>query len=357
VDGYYWCKLSPRPYLLEVNTIPSLFINNISKEIDMRLKAPIVSEVLNICGHHISSGVGVKHKQDIGSQHLPASSSQSIGFDHRLYVKTLNAEETVKQACFLNKYFKQEGREAPNELNLAEQPLYKDSQRANGDINETHTLHKSEKGATEIQEDDCTNKFYENGEDESSEKLRNGKEHSADNLDSNVSLNTKEAEPSTNGSLNNLENGCLEIVNGHSDRSVNLSPNIEENGLTGFPSAVKNIGSTDILDNLTPCDVRVLINAEDELTQTETFERIFPTVNSAHYLGYMHSPSYYDLLLDAWEHKYCDSPGSGLARLLEESVKGTHLIVPDSDKKVKVPFKLNEAPKKSYNVPHIFRDK
>ena len=47
---------SPRPHLLEVNTIPSLFINKTTEELDLRLKGPIVAESLNICGHHISSG-------------------------------------------------------------------------------------------------------------------------------------------------------------------------------------------------------------------------------------------------------------------------------------------------------------
>ena len=50
-----------RPHLLEVNTIPSLFINAISKEIDTRLKAPLIAETLNICGHHISTGVANIH--------------------------------------------------------------------------------------------------------------------------------------------------------------------------------------------------------------------------------------------------------------------------------------------------------
>merc|ERR1711872_761976 len=34
-----------------------------------------------------------------------------------------------------------------------------------------------------------------------------------------------------------------------------------------------------ILDELTPCDVRVLVHSEEELTQTDTFERIFPTID------------------------------------------------------------------------------
>ena len=45
-----------KPYLLEVNTIPSLFINQVSKEVDVGLKAPLIAELFNICGHHVSSG-------------------------------------------------------------------------------------------------------------------------------------------------------------------------------------------------------------------------------------------------------------------------------------------------------------
>ena len=58
--------------------------------------------------------------------------------------------------------------------------------------------------------------------------------------------------------------------------------------------------SDDILADLTPCDVRVLVHSEEELTQCETFERIFPTAETGRYLEYMDT-NYYDLLLLAWE--------------------------------------------------------
>jgi hypothetical protein len=32
-----------RPHLLEVNTIPSLFINAVSKDVDTRVKAPMIA--------------------------------------------------------------------------------------------------------------------------------------------------------------------------------------------------------------------------------------------------------------------------------------------------------------------------
>ena len=59
----------------------------------------------------------------------------------------------------------------------------------------------------------------------------------------------------------------------------------------------------DILSDLTPCDVRVLVHSEEELSQCETFERIFPTTETGHYLQYMET-NYYDLLLLAWERRH-----------------------------------------------------
>lgn len=60
----------------------------------------------------------------------------------------------------------------------------------------------------------------------------------------------------------------------------------------------------DILTNLTPDDVRHLIQAEDELTQKANLERIFPTATTYSYLEYMAGPRYYNRLFDAWECKY-----------------------------------------------------
>ncbi|XP_023340842.1 tubulin polyglutamylase TTLL4 isoform X2 [Eurytemora carolleeae] len=263
-----------RPNLLEVNTIPSLFINSISKDIDTNIKGPLVAETLNICGHHISSSVGVKYKQEIINKHLTDSSTKNIGFDHRLYVKTLNAEERKKQEYFMNKYLGTENKD-----------LILDGEK---DDDEDDENEKDKEDPLHIYDD----------------------EEEEEKISGNCKNNSKEKpEPS-------------------------------------------------ILDNLTPCDVRVLINTEDELTQTELYERIFPTIHTKPYLDLMNKPSYYDLLLTAWEEKYLDKPREGLERLLDECIEGKHLIVPESEKRMKTPFKpVSEVAKKGYNVPHIFKDK
>ncbi|RLU18834.1 hypothetical protein DMN91_009191 [Ooceraea biroi] len=71
----------------------------------------------------------------------------------------------------------------------------------------------------------------------------------------------------------------------------------------------------EIIDDLTPDDVRQLITYEDELTQLGRFERIFPTTTSHQYLQYFDVPRYYNMLFDAWEAKYGDNREEGISRL------------------------------------------
>ncbi|KAF6723338.1 Tubulin polyglutamylase TTLL4 [Oryzias melastigma] len=59
-----------------------------------------------------------------------------------------------------------------------------------------------------------------------------------------------------------------------------------------------------VLDVLTPEDVRVLAESEDELSRRGDFERIFPSPSSARYLRFFETQRYFNILLDQWEQKY-----------------------------------------------------
>ena len=59
-----------------------------------------------------------------------------------------------------------------------------------------------------------------------------------------------------------------------------------------------------ILDDISPSDARTIIRSEDELSQTVSWTRIFPTPSTHPYLLFLSSPSYPDQLLDAWEGEY-----------------------------------------------------
>ncbi|XP_076161745.1 tubulin monoglutamylase TTLL4 [Ptiloglossa arizonensis] len=71
----------------------------------------------------------------------------------------------------------------------------------------------------------------------------------------------------------------------------------------------------DIIEDLTPDDVRHFITYEDELTQLDQFEKIFPTIDSHQYQQYFDVPRYYNMLFDAWEMKYGDNREKGILRL------------------------------------------
>ncbi|KAI4502754.1 hypothetical protein M0802_001798 [Mischocyttarus mexicanus] len=81
-----------------------------------------------------------------------------------------------------------------------------------------------------------------------------------------------------------------------------------------------------ILTKLTPDDVKVLIRHEDELSQTGRFEKIFPTCNTYEYFKYFDNVSYYNMLLDAWEHTYGNNRLQGIDRLRKLCEKKYHLI-------------------------------
>lgn len=70
-----------------------------------------------------------------------------------------------------------------------------------------------------------------------------------------------------------------------------------------------------ILDTLTPDDIRVLMNFEDEVSRKGNLELVFPTENSAKFLKYFALPKFYDLLVLQWVKKYARDPHRGVVRL------------------------------------------
>ncbi|XP_013166175.1 PREDICTED: uncharacterized protein LOC106116741 isoform X3 [Papilio xuthus] len=84
----------------------------------------------------------------------------------------------------------------------------------------------------------------------------------------------------------------------------------------------------DILSTLTPDDVRHLIQAEDELTQTGGMERVFPTNETHKYLEYLAGPRYYNRLFDAWEMRYANYREPGIELLRKLCGIGYHLEAP-----------------------------
>ena len=68
------------------------------------------------------------------------------------------------------------------------------------------------------------------------------------------------------------------------------------------------------LSSLTEADISALMTAEEELSQTREWSRIFPSWASSDYLQYWSSPSRLDTVLQAWENQYGASLDSNFTK-------------------------------------------
>ncbi|MCJ8732716.1 hypothetical protein PDJAM_G00214480 [Pangasius djambal] len=80
-----------------------------------------------------------------------------------------------------------------------------------------------------------------------------------------------------------------------------------------------------ILEVLTPDDVRVLAESEDELSRLGDFERIFPSPASSRYLRFFEQPRYLNILLNQWDQKYNQIRSKGIELLRSLCQKRVHL--------------------------------
>lgn len=67
-----------------------------------------------------------------------------------------------------------------------------------------------------------------------------------------------------------------------------------------------------ILNVLTPDDLRILIESEDELARSGQFERIFPAKDTRKYMKLFDTTRYYNLLLQEWIAKYGNNREKGI---------------------------------------------
>ncbi|NWZ67942.1 TTLL4 polyglutamylase, partial [Acrocephalus arundinaceus] len=79
-----------------------------------------------------------------------------------------------------------------------------------------------------------------------------------------------------------------------------------------------------VLDILTPDDVRILVETEDEYSRRGQFERVFPSHISMRYLRFFEQPRYFNILVTQWELKYYLNRHKGLELLKNWCIKGYH---------------------------------
>ena len=86
-----------KPWLIEVNNIPSLFNNTI----DSFVNKPMVQEMFNIVGFHIPAPLASKHNKAFRRQlDLDKFSVSSLGYEEKLYTKVKLDEEREKEEKF-----------------------------------------------------------------------------------------------------------------------------------------------------------------------------------------------------------------------------------------------------------------
>ncbi|XP_073490406.1 tubulin monoglutamylase TTLL4 [Aquarana catesbeiana] len=59
-----------------------------------------------------------------------------------------------------------------------------------------------------------------------------------------------------------------------------------------------------VLEQLTPEDLRILVETEDELSRCGQFERVFPSPISSRYLRFFEQQRYFNILTNQWEQKF-----------------------------------------------------
>ncbi|CAO2625004.1 Tubulin monoglutamylase TTLL4 [Lemmus lemmus] len=101
-----------------------------------------------------------------------------------------------------------------------------------------------------------------------------------------------------------------------------------------------------VLDVLTPDDVRVLVEMEDEFSRRGQFERIFPSRISSRYLRFFEQPRYFNILTTQWEQKYHGNKLKGVDLLRNWCYKGFHTgVVSDAAPLWSLPTSLMTASK------------
>ncbi|XP_027947985.1 tubulin polyglutamylase TTLL4 isoform X1 [Eumetopias jubatus] len=101
-----------------------------------------------------------------------------------------------------------------------------------------------------------------------------------------------------------------------------------------------------VLDVLTPDDVRILVEMEDEFSRRGQFERIFPSRISSRYLRFFEQPRYFNILTTQWEQKYHGNKLKGVDLLRSWCYKGFHTgAISDAAPVWSLPTSLLTVPK------------
>lgn len=118
--------------------------------------------------------------------------------------------------------------------------------------------------------------------------------------------------------LLNLAGFCIpeNLITTSTSSTSNMNQFVQDKAVTGLSSDERGKHAfyvqrhldertkQSILDILTPDDIRMLMETEDENSRRGCFQRVFPSMSSNKYLRFFESQRYYNILLDEWTRKY-----------------------------------------------------
>uniref|UniRef100_A0A1A9VI54 Tubulin polyglutamylase TTLL4 n=1 Tax=Glossina austeni TaxID=7395 RepID=A0A1A9VI54_GLOAU len=288
------------PWLLEVNISPSL---HSELPLDTFVKAPLVQSILNTALYHVPPKIPMDRQLELAAElSLPPG---QICFDKRLYITYLSRQEKIKHNAFTRKSIEDRYEVFMNNYLIIEFIIvFQVGHKISGFFIKVITktqfcLVMSERG---------------------------------NYLASNISF--KIASTDLQAMYMVGTSSCVFDI-----RSPSIVLEVLFTTVFGRPPLMfhgclqHSLYINEILERLTPDDVRCLITAEDELARSKPLERIFPTAETYKYLKYTESARYYNRLLDAWETRYSENRSAGIDLLRDYCSERYHLQIPPTPAK------------------------
>lgn len=260
-----------KPWILEVNITPSL---KSESDLDTNVKYGVIRDMFNLVGYNLPP-----MQRNEESSRLGGPAECRLFFDNRLYEENLTKRDKIKHSKYI-KLFKNNDQEI--------------NTRSQSPLPPQHTQPPPPPPPCSAQPGDKKGAFCgpigpDSLEEQVCQTIQVPKEKE---LDSNSIEKPDQPQQQQQQQLNGEARG-------------------DDDNLLGCTKS----SSDSILNDLTQNDIRVLILAEDELSRSGQFKRVFPSSTSSKYLKYFDKPRYYNLLLDAWERKYKGNRLEGITRL------------------------------------------
>ncbi|CAH8496689.1 unnamed protein product [Schistosoma turkestanicum] len=352
-----------QPWLLEVNVSPSMHSDS---PLDAKIKGGVIKDMLNLSGLHlpeavepccrtISSSCSLKYDRntpdlltytnDVGCNNNNSSteSDNSLSKNDKISYRPIKSAGVVDNLKTKNTKSDFQRPNTPNHRWLIDERLF--IQSASTDEEEKMKYFKIralQYGLPRLKQITLKNNStmlsyqFERNDSKTLISCKSSVSHNSDENNSSSSYTSND----TDNKKERVCSPCASVYGTNSEvsesRASNISRSSHKNSNnpnllipSNTPSHVilKN-ATNEILDCLTPYDVRILISMIDEFNRAGGFHCVFPPKTSGlsiKYLSFFESPRYTNLLCIAYLQKYGQDKEKGIEMLRRMCEKGIHL--------------------------------